>query len=263
MDWRRIMARSRWISAASERACALSHRKAWRHFLASGAERCLILEDDVLLSPQLPAFLRDAARMPPEVGLLRLETRFMRTRLGPGRRCHLRGFRVHELFSTHYGAAAYVMTRAFAVAAARDLVDFTEPVDHVLFGAAEVCFYPAIAHQLRPALCVQAELVERVQHAPFARSDLELQRRARLDRQAGALPVQPVKGRRSIAVKCLLEVRRWGRKAAAMREWGHERLVARRTWQDIAFCGPILPVAATALSVPGGEQALQPQVPTL
>lgn len=238
-----------------EHACALSHRSAWQRFLETEHTHCLILEDDVILAQGLKRFLNDPANFPPGVEALRLETRFMRTRLGPGRRCRTRGFKIHQLHSTHYGAAAYVVTRGFAEAATRELAAFTHPIDHVIFGAAEACFFPAAAYQLRPALCVQAELVAGAQDAPFARSDLEGPRRARLDLLPVPQPAPRIKVRRSAAAKCLLEIRRWGRKIGDIRKQAHERFVARRSWQDIAFAGPASPAAA-ALHVPGSEQEM-------
>lgn len=248
---------------AVERACALSHHKAWQHFLASGHERCLVLEDDVVLSPALRPFLDDPASIPAHVDILRLETRAMRTRLGPGRRCGIRGLRIHRLYSTHYGCAAYVVNRAFAEAAVRDLAVVAEPIDHFLFGAAKACFYPAVAHQLRPALCVQAELVELTKDASFAASDLEVPRRTRINQAKAAAPPDAPKVRRSPAEKCVREVRRWGRKVRGMGEFANDYLATRSTWRDIPFAGPVLPAAAAAFHVPGSEQAVQPALPAL
>ncbi|MEP9353767.1 glycosyltransferase family 25 protein [Xanthobacter sp. KR7-65] len=241
---------------AVEQACALSHRKAWLRFLETDHARCLILEDDVILAPGLKPFLDEAGNFPDDVGALRLETRFMRTRLGPGRRCRTRGFRLHQLHSTHYGAAAYVVTRAFAEAAARDLAVFTQPVDHVLFGAADACFYPPAAFQLRPALCVQAELVAGVKDASFARSDLEGPRRARLDLLEQAVPQRRVKVKRPVSQKLWREIARWGHKLKRMKGFAHERFVTRRAWREIPFAGPGVPAPAAPLPVPRGEQAL-------
>ena len=42
-----------------ERACALSHRAAWTRFLETDESHCLILEDDVLISPQARWFIED------------------------------------------------------------------------------------------------------------------------------------------------------------------------------------------------------------
>lgn len=246
-----------------ERACALSHLKAWRHFIETGAERCLILEDDVIISPALGPFLAEPANFPKDVDALRLETRFIRSRLGPGRACVTRPFKVHQLHSTHYGAAAYVLTRSFAAAAVNDLSEPSHPVDDVLFGAEEPCFYPAAVHQLRPALCVQAELVNGAKDAPFARSDLEPDRRARLtDRRARLNRIeterpQRVKVRRSPVEKCFRELRRWGRKIERMKEKIHDRVVTHRVWRNIPFAGPGIAVAAAALHVPGSEQEVQ------
>jgi glycosyl transferase, family 25 len=239
-----------------ERACALSHLKAWRHFLDTGHARCLILEDDVILSPALARFLTEPANFPDGIDALRLETRYMRTRLGPGGRCATRGFRIHRMHSTHYGAAAYVVTRSFAAAAARDLAEPTQPVDHVLFGPEEACFYPTVVHQLRPALCVQAELVDGAKDASFARSDLEPDRRERLYGIEAKRP-RAAKPQRSLVQKCLREVGRWGRRVRRMTDNIQDRVVTGEAWRDVPFAGPGVAVAAATLHVPGSEQAVQ------
>lgn len=244
---------------AAERACALSHRKAWQHFLVSGQQRCLILEDDVILSPALKPFLDNPANIPPEIELLHLETRLMRTRLGLPRDSGVRGFRIHRLRSTHFGAAAYVMSRAFADAAVRDLTDFGDPVDHVLFGTGEDCFYPTAAHQLRPALGIQAELVEPVANATVAASDLQRFRVTRLPKIAVRLPSP----KRSNLVRILREIGRVPRNLKAMGTSVHETLATRSVWCDVPFAGPILPAASAALSVHRSEQAMQSEVPAL
>ena len=245
---------------AAERACALSHRKAWQHFLASGQQRCLILEDDVILSPALKPFLDNPGSIPRKIGLLRVETRLMRTRLGLPRGCGMRGFRLHRLRSTHFGTAAYVMSRAFAEAAVRDLTDFDNPVDHVLFATDEDCFYPAEAYQLRPALGIQVELVEPVANTAVAASDLE---RFRVTRFATITVRPPSRPKRSKLVKVVREIGRIPRNLKAMGKPAYEALATRSVWRDIPFAGPILPAAIASLSVHRSEQAMQSEVPAL
>lgn len=183
----------------------------------------------------------------------------MRTRLGLPRDSGVRGFRIHRLRSTHFGAAAYVMSRAFADAAVRDLTDFGDPVDHVLFGTGEDCFYPTAAHQLRPALGIQAELVEPVANATVAASDLQRFRVTRLPKIAVRLPSP----KRSNLVRILREIGRVPRNLKAMGTSVHETLATRSVWCDVPFAGPILPAASAALSVHRSEQAMQSEVPAL
>ena len=55
-----------------ELACALSHRKAWAHFLDSGENFCLILEDDVLIVPQAKHLIDDPSHLPLDAEIVRL-----------------------------------------------------------------------------------------------------------------------------------------------------------------------------------------------
>jgi glycosyl transferase family 25 len=247
--------------SGAERACAMSHRSAWMAFLKSGGERCLILEDDVVLSEGLRTFLAEPSNIPADVHVLRLETMFIRTRLGPAVACcKMRNFKIHRLHSTHFGCAAYIISRSFAEAAVRDLTDFLGPIDHVLFAPTEDCFYPPAAHQLRPALCVQAEWFEQTKDLSLATSDLHVMRSERFRRNA---IIPPPKQKRPFIVKCRREVARWGRRLNANRKAIHEFLVTRSFWRKIAFAHPAVTAAAAALHVSRGEQAVQPEMPAL
>ncbi|MDI4666561.1 glycosyltransferase family 25 protein [Xanthobacter autotrophicus] len=243
-----------------ERACALSHRKAWTRFLASGESHCLILEDDVLVSPQAKRFIEDPRSFPPGADILRLETRLQLSLLGRGRRCGPPGFRAHRLLSRHHGCAAYVITRAFAERALKDLTVFVEPVDEVLFEVKSPNYYPNVTYQIRPGVCLQAELYEPGQGSTLAHSDLEMDRRIRFPRHE---PGPRIKIKRSFLRKCLREVARWWRRSRAKVEFLYARFIVGRAWRDVPFAGGVLPVAATALSVPGSEQTLQPEVQAL
>jgi len=247
--------------SGAERACAMSHRKAWLSFLKSGHDRCLILEDDVVLSVNLKPFLDEPSNIPAHVDVLRLETMFIRTRLGPAASCRkARGFKIHRLHSTHFGCAAYIISRSFAEAAVRDLTDFLGPIDHVLFAPTEDSFYPPAAYQLRPALCVQAEWFEQTKELSLATSDLHVMRSERFQRNA---VTPPPKQKRPFVVKCQREVARWGRRLNANRKAIHEFLVTRSFWREIAFAYPAVAVASAALHVSRSEQAVQPEMPAL
>ncbi|MCG5235044.1 glycosyltransferase family 25 protein [Xanthobacter oligotrophicus] len=243
-----------------ERACALSHRKAWMRFLDSDASHCLILEDDVLIAPQMKRFVEDPRAFPAGTEILRLETRLQECVLGRGRRCGPPGFRAHPLLSRHHGCAGYIITRAFAERAVRDLTAFVEPVDEVLFEPKSPNYYPNVSFQLRPGVCLQAELYEPAQSTAIARSDLEMDRRVRFPRHE---PAPRIRVQRSLPEKCLREAARWWRRTKAKAEFLHARFIVGRVLRDVPFAGGTLPAAAAALSVSGSEQALQPEVQAL
>ncbi|MFG1377033.1 glycosyltransferase family 25 protein [Xanthobacter autotrophicus] len=249
-----------------ERACALSHRKAWMRFLDSAESHCLILEDDVLVAPQTKRFVADPRAFPKGAEILRLETRLQHSVLGRGRRCGPPGFKAHPLVSRHHGCAAYVITRAFAERAVRDLTAFAEPVDEVLFEIKSPNYYPNVSFQLRPGVCLQAELYAQAQSTPISRSDLEQDRFVRQSRCASNyrhVPGQRVKLKRSFPEKCLREVARWWRRSRANAEFLHARFIVGRVWRDVPFADGTLPAAAAAFSVSGSEQAVQPEVQAL
>ena len=121
------------ILSKAEAALILSHRKAWRALLASGAAHAVVLEDDV----HLGRGFRDDAR--PRLEPLRLRRRqagnLMLYKVWLSRRGEPAGERrLHRLGAEHLGAAAYVISRAGArkmLAATRRL---TAHVDQTLFG---------------------------------------------------------------------------------------------------------------------------------
>lgn len=59
----------------NEVACVLSHRKALETFLASNASIAVILEDDAVLSEQLPSFVDEAKALPLAWDAINLERR--------------------------------------------------------------------------------------------------------------------------------------------------------------------------------------------
>ncbi|OJT95452.1 MAG: hypothetical protein BGN82_09580 [Alphaproteobacteria bacterium 65-7] len=160
-----------------DKACLLSHRRAWEMFLQSGASHAVFLEDDVVLSPAAGALLRDAGWIPAGVPVVKLE------HYGPpGQRVLLKDFRALEpnvapdfeiarMLSRHTGAGAYILSRT----AARLLVAqprFPLPVDHLLFNPNNS---PLFAHlppwQLLPAIARQEQFLEaRPEKSDIARS---------------------------------------------------------------------------------------------
>lgn len=225
-----------------EHACALSHRKAWVRFLESGQQRCLILDDDVILSEKLKPFLDDPSNIPAGVDLLRLETMFMRTLLGPPKACRsMRSLKIHRMHSNHFGTAAYVISRAFAERLVRDFEDFVDGVDDILFAPTGRSFYPSALYQLRPALCVQAEWFEPAKNLVTAVSDLRSARRERLSLSVkGAAQARPENAEpgRPLVVRGRQAVSRWIRKVQARKRAFRAFLKTRGVWRDIPFAEP-------------------------
>ncbi|HWU54702.1 MAG TPA: glycosyltransferase family 25 protein [Rhizomicrobium sp.] len=144
-----------------DKACLLSHRRAWEMFLASGDSHAAFFEDDVRLSPAAAALLAGDDWIPADAQVVKLE------HYGPaGQRVLLRGmraiapdFQLGRMLSRHTGAAAYILSRP----AAQMLLSqnrFDLPVDHLLFNPNNSSLFAQLSPwQLVPAIARQEEFV--------------------------------------------------------------------------------------------------------
>lgn len=107
-DWQRKLRKS-------EVACFLSHYRAWQS-VAETQTTQLILEDDALLSDQLPSLLTTLGEQSSALPFthLTLETRGRKKFIGETPLLTVNGVEVRELFLDRTGAAAYILTPAGA-----------------------------------------------------------------------------------------------------------------------------------------------------
>ncbi|HEU6456543.1 MAG TPA: glycosyltransferase family 25 protein, partial [Roseateles sp.] len=140
----------------AELGCSRSHQKIWRLLLEQDIAAALILEDDVLLSAHLPTVLDDP-NLTDGVDAIQLETRQTSAMVGRLVPSKAAGIGRGRLMSSSMGAAAYVMTRAFAKRLlAHPQVDAL-PLDTLLFGRPGSLFYEARIFQSVPALAIQLD----------------------------------------------------------------------------------------------------------
>lgn len=116
-----------------EMACSISHFRAWKRMLDLGHERVLVLEDDVLLSRRLPAFVSALEKMNTDIDILRLETRLTKVRVHWKPRPAPPGFAFHTPFSYEHGSGAYVMSASCARKILSSARRFDRPMDDLLF----------------------------------------------------------------------------------------------------------------------------------
>jgi glycosyl transferase, family 25 len=144
-----------------DKACLLSHRRAWELFLTGGDSHAVFLEDDVRLSASAPALLTSDGWIPADVGVVKLE------HYGPpGQRVLLdriravgEDFRLGAMLSRHTGAAAYILSRRAAELLLHE-TRFDLPVDHLLFNPNNSdLFARLVPWQLVPAIARQEEFV--------------------------------------------------------------------------------------------------------
>lgn len=159
--------------ARVEVACLLSHERAWKRFLATGAAHAMILEDDLVMSEGLPHFLDASLHADLRVDLLKLETFRQNIRLGRARRLVASRFAVRQLLSSHLGTAAYVISRARVERTLADPVARTMPVDCYFFDKRGPVLPARHIFQVEPAPAVQLQMQLGPVPVEIARSDLE------------------------------------------------------------------------------------------
>jgi len=138
-----------------ERACILSHRKAWSRFLESGERLACVLEDDVTLSPSFGDFVLDESWFPADGRIIKLETYDQPVVLSR-RTIPCRGRTFAPLRTKHLGTAAYVVNRAAAVFYLKETIRPDLPLDYFIFGNSAVKTHSPV-YQLSPALSIQAK----------------------------------------------------------------------------------------------------------
>lgn len=139
-----------------EVACLLSHREAWRRFLATSEPCACFIEDDLHVWPGLAALATDGAWVPPDAHAVKLDTYFQLVRLGP-RRPAVAGREVARLYSRHESSAAYLLTRAGAERYLALTDPPTLPADYSIFPR-NPRKLGLVIYQLVPAVAIQDHL---------------------------------------------------------------------------------------------------------
>ena len=143
-----------------DRACTVSHMRAWRQFLQGGASHALFLEDDVYLAQDTAALLADTGWIAPGLDAIKLEKYgdgTSRLLLGACVGATPTGRAVRPMLSRHVGGAAYILSRRGAEIALAAGGRIRVPIDHLLFNAN----VSAVARRLRPAVIVPAMATQR------------------------------------------------------------------------------------------------------
>lgn len=161
--------------ADTEMCVTASHRAAWRAIAARDVACGLVLEDDAVLSPKLPAFLSAVPEAIEALDLVRIETGVRRVRLAPASR-RIGDVSLHQAFSDQWGTAGYVISAACARRLLTEPRVFALPLDHCMFDPRGPIFAAMNWRQCAPGLCIQGDQREAV--AALWRSDVTTQRRA-------------------------------------------------------------------------------------
>ena len=152
---------------ASAYACYLSHLKAYRAFLETGDSHCVIMEDDVALSPHLPKALSSSQFYEDKNAIIRLEAPANNHWQKPS--FHMpravqtfNGLATYKLITQSYGTGAFVLPRGIAK---RVLAQQTSPeldIDVRLFHQHRPRHLGFNILQFSPALAIQRQYSEKL-----------------------------------------------------------------------------------------------------
>ena len=157
-----------WLST-KECACTLSHLKVMRALLDSADAQALVLEDDVALSPRLPAFLAAIEAAPPDFDLLRIETCEKRIRVRPAQG-PVAGVEIVHFVGYDSGAGGYIVSRRGAERILDSVAARQRPFDQALFDSEAPMARRIVIRQTVPGLCIQSK--ETGAGVPLLESDL-------------------------------------------------------------------------------------------
>lgn len=135
-------------------ACFESHRKAWARFLEGSADAALVLEDDVVFSPQFRPSLVELHRNARNFDVIKLDGNPFRMRMGPAKSHGQLALR--EILATTFSTAGYLVSRAGAKRLLEETERYNVAVDIFAFTPRRgwrqyVC---------DPSICVQGVLLD-------------------------------------------------------------------------------------------------------
>lgn len=198
-----------------EIGCLLSHLAFWRRVATGTAPYAAVFEDDVRLSPHLPALLRDSGWVPPDADIVKLETSDQKIAVGGAWHAIDERFGARRLQSQHLRTAGYIVSRT----AAQRLIDafpqMAGPIDLVLFDPALPLFSSLTIYQLIPAVCRQ------IAHTA---DDADRERIGSVIQMDKAEQKATHKVRLPLHRKVVREVLRPFRRRAAKRKWRRDHM---------------------------------------
>lgn len=143
----------------AEVCCFLSHRICWR-MIADGDDRYgAVFEDDVVFGPHAGSFLADDQWVPKDADVVKLETYFVKVRLGRRTVTLDNGYSLARLIGEHMGAAGYLLSREAARRLLRGTRRFKGAVDDALFKPTLMTCSGSTNYQLTPAICAQSQFL--------------------------------------------------------------------------------------------------------
>lgn len=144
-----------------EIGCFLSHFEAWRRIAAANEPWCVIFEDDLHVSPDLPRLLGSAAWIPADADIVRLEANRTMRLAQPRPIAAAPGRRIYRAVSGTTGSGAYILSRSAAQRLIEAPAEMQTSVDVFLFKPKVSAVAKGLKrYQVVPAVCIQDGLAE-------------------------------------------------------------------------------------------------------
>lgn len=140
-------------------ACFQSHILAWRKLAAGSEHWGLVLEDDVMLAPGFGSFVRNLASLPVDADVVKLETWGTRAHVSRDSQIISKNLELRRLYSSHIGAAAYLISRQAVKTMLKNCEHDRYAVDVMLFGSQGYALNNLNVYQIWPALAVQPKRI--------------------------------------------------------------------------------------------------------
>jgi glycosyl transferase family 25 len=158
--------------SAGEIGCLQSHVKIWRLLANQSEPAAVIMEDDIVMSSDLPKFINSGAWLPEGDCVVRLETFLMPAVLGK-KPFEMHGRDLYQLRSLQYGCAAYIITKSRADRLLKEYNKYVDTADRFMFCTPS----RNNVYQLSPALCIQRDIHDIGFQFHRVDSRIELERR--------------------------------------------------------------------------------------
>jgi glycosyl transferase family 25 len=162
LDRYRLAAAPRPLTAG-EIGCWLSHQAFWRLAATADALWSMVLEDDVALSPNLPAALDAAGELPADADIVKIDTTLSVPAELARPSVPFAGRALHRLRRNSWGTAGYLVSRRAAAWLAQHARAVEAPIDVHLFSPRSSLFGALTTYVMDPALVVQEQHLARVQ----------------------------------------------------------------------------------------------------
>jgi glycosyl transferase family 25 len=149
----------------SEVGCFLSHRQCLRLIAEGDDAYGAVFEDDIILSPNAPLFLRDWSWIPAGTDLVKMDTAEINCVTGRVSARLTAGYCLAPLIGKHYCAGGYIVSR-FCARRLYDLTEYaTAPIDEIYFNPDCHILQMLNVQQMIPAPVIQAGLISTIRTA--------------------------------------------------------------------------------------------------